>query len=52
MSEKLDQLRGEINKVVKGKADVVDKVLCAMLAGGHILLEDIPGVGKIGRAHV
>lgn len=46
MSEKLDQLRGEINKVVKGKADVVDKVLCAMLAGGHILLEDIPGVGK------
>ncbi len=46
MSEKLDQLRWEINKVVKGKADVVDKVLCAMLAGGHILLEDIPGVGK------
>lgn len=46
MSEKLEQLRGEINKVVKGKADVVDKVLCAMLAGGHILLEDIPGVGK------
>lgn len=46
MSEKLDHLRGEINKVVKGKADVVDKVLCAMLAGGHILLEDIPGVGK------
>lgn len=46
MSEKLDQLRGEINKVVKGKAGVVDKVLCAMLAGGHILLEDIPGVGK------
>ncbi len=46
MSEKLDQLRGEINKVVKGKADVVDKVLFAMLAGGHILLEDIPGVGK------
>lgn len=46
MSEKLDQLRGEINKVVKGKDDVVGKVLCAMLAGGHILLEDIPGVGK------
>ncbi len=46
MSEKLDQLRGEINKVVKGKADVVDKVLCAMLAGGHILLEDIPVWGR------
>lgn len=46
MAEKTDVLRNEINKVVKGKSGVVDKVLCAMLAGGHILLEDIPGVGK------
>lgn len=46
MAEKTDALRSEINKVVKGKSGVVDKVLCAMLAGGHILLEDIPGVGK------
>lgn len=46
MAEKTDALRNEINKVVKGKSGVVDKVLCAMLAGGHILLEDIPGVGK------
>ncbi len=46
MAERIDELRGEINKVVKGKSNVVDKVLCAMLAGGHILLEDIPGVGK------
>lgn len=36
----------EIRKVIKGKDDVVDKVLAAILAGGHILLEDIPGVGK------
>lgn len=46
MDGQVDALRGEINKVVKGKSDVVDKVLGAMLAGGHILLEDIPGVGK------
>lgn len=46
MVEKINALREEINKVVKGKSDVVDKVLCAMLARGHILLEDIPGVGK------
>ena len=46
MAEKTDALRNEINKVVKGKSAVVDKVLCAMLAGGHILFEDIPGVGK------
>ena len=45
MTGKTDALRDEINKVVKGKSNVVDKVLCAMLAGGHILLEDIPGVG-------
>lgn len=36
----------EVNKVIKGKNDVVIKVLSAILAGGHILMEDIPGVGK------
>lgn len=42
----MENLRNEINQVIKGKSTVVDKVLCAMLAGGHVLLEDIPGVGK------
>ncbi len=46
MTSYIDKLRKEMNTVIKGKEDVVDKVLCAMLAGGHILLEDIPGVGK------
>lgn len=36
----------EINKVIKGKNDVVVKIMSAILAGGHILMEDIPGVGK------
>lgn len=36
----------EVNKVVMGKSSVVKKVLLAVLAKGHILLEDIPGVGK------
>ncbi len=35
-----------VNSVIKGKEDVVKKVLAAILAGGHILMEDIPGVGK------
>ncbi len=35
-----------IGRVVKGKRDVTEKVLAAILAGGHVLLEDIPGVGK------
>lgn len=36
----------EIEKVVKGKRDVITKLYAAILAGGHILLDDIPGVGK------
>ena len=36
----------EVNKVIKGKDDVVIKVMAAILAGGHVLMEDIPGVGK------
>jgi MoxR-like ATPase len=36
----------EISKAVIGKDDVIKKALAAILAGGHILLEDIPGVGK------
>lgn len=44
--EKLNQIQDEVNKVIKGKNDVVQKVLAAILAGGHILMEDIPGVGK------
>lgn len=42
----LDALQKEIAKAVKGKDAIIKAVLAAMLAGGHILLEDIPGVGK------
>ncbi len=42
----MQQVKNEIKKAVKGKDEVIEKVLAAMLAGGHILLEDIPGVGK------
>ena len=40
------QVVGEVKKVIVGKDDVVVKVLLAILARGHVLLEDIPGVGK------
>lgn len=36
----------EVNKVIMGKQDVVEKALMAIYAGGHILLEDVPGTGK------
>lgn len=42
----LKQIQDEVNKVIKGKEDVVEMVLAAILGGGHILMEDIPGVGK------
>lgn len=42
----MQRVKQEIKKAVKGKDQVIEKVLAAMLAGGHILLEDIPGVGK------
>ncbi len=44
--EKLKLVQAEVNSVIKGKQDVVVKVLAAVIAGGHILMEDIPGVGK------
>lgn len=46
MKEKLGLAGNEVKQVIKGKDEIVDKVLAAMIAGGHILLEDIPGVGK------
>lgn len=44
--EKLQRVQDEVNYVIRGKQDVVCRVLAAMAAGGHILMEDIPGVGK------
>ena len=46
MNTELEQIMTEVGKVVKGKDRVIRKVLAAVLAGGHVLLEDIPGVGK------
>lgn len=40
----------EVRKAVIGKDDVIIKVLLAIISGGHILLEDIPGVGKTTMA--
>ena len=46
MSEQTDRIKNSIKLVIHGKDEVIDMVLCAILAKGHILLEDIPGVGK------
>ena len=44
------QIMDEVKKAVIGKDDCIRKVLSAILAGGHILIEDIPGVGKTTMA--
>lgn len=43
---RLDIVRREIGKVIVGQQDVVDGVLICLLAGGHVLLEGVPGLGK------
>ncbi len=40
------QIRETINRVFIGKEEVVESLLICLLAGGHVLLEDVPGVGK------
>ena len=44
--EQSEQVMQEIKKVFIGKDEIIEKVLMAIYAGGHILLEDAPGVGK------
>ena len=40
------KLRENIQKVIIGKDEIIDLALIAMLTGGHLLLEDVPGTGK------
>jgi MoxR-like ATPase len=42
----LDAVRKEIGRVIVGQQDVIDGVLICLLAGGHVLLEGVPGLGK------
>jgi MoxR-like ATPase len=47
----LNAALAQINQVLVGKTDVVRMVMSALLAGGHVLLEDLPGLGKTTLAH-
>lgn len=46
MEEKIDQLIQELEKAIIGKRSTIQLMIVALLAGGHVLFEDIPGVGK------
>lgn len=42
----LEVLEQELRRIVDDKHQIIDVTICALLAGGHVLLEDVPGVGK------
>src|SRR5947208_8036016 len=49
--EKIASLKTNVEKAIRGKSEVVQLCIAALLAKGHILLEDVPGVGKTTLAH-
>ena len=49
--EKIERLQRAIETVIKGKPEAVRLGIVALLAGGHLLIEDVPGVGKTTLAH-
>ena len=50
MNQVINDILQEIEKVIVGKNENVKKILMAVLAGGHVLMEDVPGVGKTTTA--
>ncbi|MDB5942261.1 MAG: ATPase associated with various cellular 3 [Ramlibacter sp.] len=51
VQQKLKALLGQLNTVIVGKPDQVRDCVACLLAGGHLLIEDVPGVGKTTLAH-
>ena len=49
--EKIATLQANVERVIRGKSEVVQYCIAALLSKGHILLEDVPGVGKTTLAH-
>src|SRR5882757_10755667 len=50
-AERVELLQSSIERVIRGKPEVVRLALVTLLAGGHLLIEDVPGVGKTTLAH-
>lgn len=51
IGERIELLNSNIKKIIKGKDEVIFNCLCAFFSRGHILIEDIPGVGKTTLAY-
>jgi MoxR-like ATPase len=50
-TKKIQAVRDNVERVIKGKTEVVELAVVALLARGHLLIEDVPGVGKTTLAH-
>jgi len=50
-SQKIEDLQAAISRVIRGKPEAVRLAVVTLLAGGHLLIEDVPGVGKTTLAH-
>ena len=46
MREKIEKIVSNVERVIKGKREVIKAVVASLLAKGHVLMEDVPGVGK------
>lgn len=51
VQESLKVLKERMGTIIRGKSDVLDQVLICLLGGGHVLLEDLPGMGKTTLAY-
>ena len=51
LSSRLTHLKSQISTIIVGKTAQIDDALACVLAGGHLLIEDLPGVGKTTLAH-
>lgn len=49
--EKIDKLQQAVETVIRGKPEAVRLAIITLIAGGHLLVEDVPGVGKTTLAH-
>src|ERR1700704_1061350 len=50
-AERVELLQSTIERVIRGKPEAVRLAIVTLLAGGHLLIEDVPGVGKTTLAH-
>src|SRR5690625_4109672 len=47
----LQKLEANIGLILKGKDEIIDEVIICLISGGHVLIEDLPGVGKTTLAY-